>query len=117
MKGLIGMLDFLTPDQVIRELQRIQAESSKAPQAIFDAELKLAEAERNAEVTLQKAFIAAQGTIADRTAVSRLQASDARFEADVAKAELNRVKAKAKQLADAGVLVSVMGRQVELALR
>jgi len=111
------MQNLLTPDQVILELQRIQGESSKAPQAIFEAELRLAEAERNAEVTLQKAFIASQGTVADRTAVSRLQAADARFEADVARAELNRVKAKAKQLADAGVLVSVMGRQVELAMR
>lgn len=111
------MQDLLTPDLVIRELQRIQGESSKAPQAIYDAEVKLAEAERNAEVVLQKAFLSAQGTVADRTAVSRLQAADARFEADLARAELNRVKAKAKQLADAGVLVSVMGRQVELALR
>lgn len=111
------MSDLLTPDQVIAELRRIQGESSKAPEAIFQAELKLAEAERTAEVALQKAFIAAQGTVADRTAVSRLQAADARFDADVARAELNRVKAKAKQLADAGVLVSVMGRQVELAMR
>jgi len=111
------MNDLLTPDQVILELRRIQAESSKAPEAIYQAELKLAEAERNAEVVLQKAFIQSQGTVADRTAVSRFQAADARFDADVAKAELNRVKAKAKQLADAGVLVSVMGRQVELAMR
>lgn len=111
------MSELLTPDLVIQELRRIQAESSKAPEAIYQAEIKLADREREAEIALQKAFISAQGTVADRTAISRLQASDARFEADLAKAELNRVKAKAKQLADAGVLVSVMGRQVELVMR
>lgn len=111
------MTEVLTPDMVIRELQRIQLESSKAPQAIYDAEVKLAEAEKQADLVLQKAFLNAQGTAGDRTALSRLEASEARFQADLARAELNRVKAKAKQLADAGVLVSVMGRQVELALR
>ncbi len=39
------------------------------------------------------------------------------FELELAKAELNRVKNKAKQLADAGVLTASIGRQVELIYR
>ena len=46
----------------------------------------------------QRAFIKAQGTVADRTALARLEAADARLERDLAKAKANRVRVKIKAL-------------------
>jgi hypothetical protein len=46
-----------------------------------------------------------------------LETGQLRLDADIARAELNRVRNKAKQLADAGVLNATIGRQVELLFR
>ena len=107
----------INPSGIIEELQRIQAEASKGVNALFDAEVKLAEAENAYEKALQLAFMNAQGTVADRTAVSRLQAADARLEADLAKASYNRVKAKMKQLELAQMSTQTIARQLETELR
>lgn len=110
----IGWQGLITPDMVIQELQRLMAEAAKAPQAIFDAEKKLAEAEFAAERGFNLAFMNADGTIADRTAIAKLENGQLRLDADIARAELNRVKTKAKHLSDAGVLNATIGRQIEL---
>jgi len=109
-------MDF-TPTQIIAELHRIQTEASKGVQALYDAECRLADAENVYERELQLAFIQAQGTVADRTAVSRLKAADARLKADLAKAEWNRVKLKMKQLELAQMSTQTIARQVETELR
>ena len=56
----------------------------------------------------------AEGTVADRTAIAKLENGQLRLDADIARAELNRVKTKAKHLSDAGVLNATIGRQIEL---
>jgi hypothetical protein len=99
---------------VIAELQRLMGEAAKAPQAIFDAEKKFAEAEFVAERGFNLAFMNAEGTVADRTAIAKLENGQLRLDADIARAELNRVKTKAKHLSDAGVLNATIGRQIEL---
>ena len=86
---------------VIQELQRLMAEAAKAPQAIFEAEKKLAEAEFAAERGFNLSFLNAEGTVADRTAIAKLENGQLRLDADIARAELNRVKTKAKHLSDA----------------
>lgn len=92
-------------------------EAAKAPQAIFEAEKKLAEADFALERAFNLAFMNADGTVADRQALAKLETGQLRLDADVCRAELNRVRAKAKQLADAGVLNATIGRQVELIYR
>lgn len=109
-------MDF-TPTQIIAELHRIQTEAAKGVSALFDAECRLAEAENQYERTLQLAFIDSQGTVADRTAISRLKASDDRLRADLAKAEWNRVKLKMKQLELAQMSTQTIARQLETELR
>jgi hypothetical protein len=102
---------------VIQELQRLTTEAAKAPAAIFDAEKKLAEADFALERGFNLAFMNAEGTVADRTALAKLETGQLRLDADIARAELNRVRNKAKQLTDAGVLNATIGRQVELLFR
>lgn len=110
-------MESFTPSQVIQELQRIQSEASKGVQALYDAECRLADAENAFERELQLAFMNAQGTVADRTAVSRLQAAEMRLKADLAKAEYNRIKLKMKQLELAQMSTQTIARQIETEMK
>lgn len=107
----------ITPDQVISEIQRLTAEASKAPQAIYEAEKVVADKQLAYDRQSALEFMNAQGTVADRENIAKLNSGTERFELELAKAELNRVKNKARQLADAGVLTASIGRQVELIYR
>jgi len=71
----------------------------------------LAEAEYELDTTESKAFIKHEGTVADRTALSRLSAAPMRLERDLRKAELNRVRVKIKSIETA---LMAMGTQVKL---
>ncbi len=107
----------LTPTQITAELYRIQAEAAKGVLALYDAECKLADCENDYDRTLQLAFLDSQGTVADRTAISRLKASEARLAADLAKAEYNRIKLKLRQIElSASSLQSIL-RNIETELR
>jgi len=110
-------MEILTPDLVIQEIRRISLESGKAPQAIFDAESKLANLEAEYERTVALAFLNSQGTVADRQALAKLAGVDLRLQADLAKAELNRVKSKAKQLSEAGILMATIAKSVDSTYR
>jgi len=110
-------VESFTPSQIVAELYRIQSEAAKGVGALYDAECKLADAENAYERRLQLAFINAAGTVADRTAVSRLQAADDRLAADLAKAEYNRVRAKMKQLELAQMSTQTIARQLETELK
>jgi hypothetical protein len=107
----------ITPTQIIAELSRIQTEAAKGVGALYDAECKLADCENYYDTTLQKAFLDSKGTVADRTAISRLKAAEARLAADLAKAEYNRIKLKLKQLELAQMSTQTIARQLETELK
>ena len=106
-----------TPLMVVGELSHIRTEVQKGIAVLYDSECKLADAENAYERELQLAFINAQGTVADRTAVSRLQASEKRLAADLAKAEYNRVKTKLKALEMAQMSIQTQARLMETELK
>jgi len=106
-----------TPLGIVAELHRIRTEVARGIAVLYDAECKLADAENAYERELQLAFINAQGTVADRTAISRLQASEKRLQADLAKAEWNRVKAKLKALETAQMGIQTSARLMETELK
>lgn len=108
------MSEITTPAQVVLELNRLMAESSKGIEALHRAEVAVAEADLAYERELALAFVNNDGSVADRQAVAKLQAGDKKLALDLAKAELNRVKAKLRAVDSAQVAVSVIGRQVEL---
>jgi len=102
---------------IIQELSLIRLEVQKGIAVLYDTECKLADAENAYERELQLSFINAQGTVADRTAISRLQASEKRLAADLAKAEWNRVKAKLKALETAQMGIQTSARLMETELK
>ena len=103
-----------TPQQIIERLKLVIDESAKGVNALYRAEVALAEIELKYDSEYQSKFIEAGGTVADRQAVARLQTAELKFEVDVAKAAVNRVKVKIKQLSDTGTLTAVMAKQIEL---
>lgn len=105
------------PMGVVAELRLIQTEVQKGIKALYDCEIKLADAENAYDRELQLAFMNAQGTVADRQAVSRLQASEKRLAADLHKAEYNRVKAKLKALEMAQMSLQTQSRLIETELK
>ncbi len=106
-----------TPHQVIEELQRIQAEAAKGVSVLYEAEVKWANAESAYERELNLAFLNTEGIATERTAVSKLKAADKRLEADLAKAEYNRVKLKLKQLELAQMSTQTIARQIETEMK
>lgn len=70
----------------------------KGVEALYEAEVELAEAERVLDLVESKAFLESQGTVADRQALAKLDAVDARFERDICRAKVNRVRTKLKAL-------------------
>jgi hypothetical protein len=102
---------------IIQELSLIRHEVQKGIAVLYDTECKVADAENAYERELQLSFINAQGTVADRQAVSRLQAADKRLAADLAKAEWNRVKAKLKALETAQMGIQTSARLMETELK
>ncbi len=88
----------MTPLQIAQQLAELTQENNRGADALYAVEVELAEAENRLDLIEQRAFIKAQGTVADRTALARLEAADARLERDLAKAKANRVRVKIKAL-------------------
>lgn len=103
-----------TPQNVITELQRIQAELAKAPEALFEAEVVLAEAENEYDKAVSLALLNADGTVPERQAKAAIAAANEKLVRDLARAKVSRMKTKIKVLESAQMATSVIGRQVEL---
>jgi len=88
----------MLPSELITQLAELTQESRKGAEALYTAEVKLAEAEHELDTVEQRAFISASGTVADRTALARLASAEARLQRDLRRAEVNRIKMKVKGL-------------------
>jgi hypothetical protein len=91
----------LTPDAISGQLTSLVAENYRGVNAIFEAESKLAYAEYDLDLAEQRAFISANGNIAERNAIAKLESADLRLARDLARAELNRVRLKLKAIESA----------------
>lgn len=101
----------MIPSQITEEIARLTRENQRGAEALFEAEVKLAEAEHELDLIEQKAFIKTQGTVADRTALAKLESADARLQRDLRRAELNRIKVKIKTIETS---LMAIGTQVKL---
>ena len=101
----------MIPSQITEEIARLIKENQRGADALYEAEVALAEAEHELDTIEQKAFIKTQGTVADRTALSKLESADARLQRDLRRAELNRIKVKIKIIETS---LMAIGTQVKL---
>jgi Tfp pilus assembly protein PilX len=107
----------MLPSELIQELASLTAENKKGVEALYAAEVALAEAEHELDTIEQRAFIKAQGTVADRTALSKLEAADSRLQRDLRKAEANRIRMKIKTLETAIMAVATQAKLIGVETR
>jgi hypothetical protein len=107
-------MEIITPGHIVLELQRLTKEMDRGASALYDAECKMADAEAAYDRAVSLAFINNDGTVADRQAVAKLKAVNERLQADLAKAEYNRVKTKMRTLSDQATMMAVISKNVEI---
>ncbi len=110
-------MELTTPDRVIQELVSIRTEAQRGITAVFDAEMKLYEAQRQLELEEAKTLLRVEGNVAERNAQVTLATDELRFQVFLAKAEYNRVRTKMKALENAQMSVQTQARLVELMYR
>jgi hypothetical protein len=86
------------PSQIVQELAALTAMNRKGAEALYEAEIDLAQAESDLDQVEATAFISATGSVAERQALAKLGSSELRFERDVARAKVNRIKVKLRTI-------------------
>lgn len=104
----------LTPDSVIQELMEIRRQSERGISLLAEAEERQIRLDLEAEKIEAQALLDNQGTVVERQAIAKLQSADARFQAALAKVEVNRIKTKLKHLSDSMMAVMHAGKMVEI---
>lgn len=103
----------MLPLEIQKQLAELTQENSKGADALYAAEVRLAEAEHELDTVEQRAFIKAQGTVADRTALAKLESADARLQRDLRKAEANRIRMKIKGLETAIMAAATQAKLIQ----
>jgi hypothetical protein len=107
-------MEFQTPDTIINELASVRAEAAKGVDALLEYETEVARLDFEFSRAQAQALLDAVGTAIDRQALATLATADIKFELDLAKAKLNRVKAKLRHLQDVQTNIQSQARMVEL---
>ena len=89
---------FVMPSQIAKDLLELTQTNRKGVEALYEAEIDLARAESDLDQAEAHAFIQAAGSVAERQAITKLACSELRFERDVAKAKVNRVRVKMRSI-------------------
>lgn len=108
------MTEILTPHDVVTELARIRDEAERGVKLLQAESNELVRLEAAADRVEYAAYLEAKGTINDRTAISRLQAEEARTAAEMQKVKVDYIKQRLRQLSEATMAVQTSARMVEL---
>ena len=103
-----------TPDDVIRELDKLRQQSEAGIDLLSELEQQLVHAELEADRQRAYAFIEAKGTVGDRESLALLQSADAREKAQLLRVQVNRTKQHVRHLGEALGGVQTSARMVEL---
>ena len=98
-------------------MEKIRNQREQGIALLAEAEVKYLELASAADRVEATELVSAQGTIVDRQAVAKLKAMDVRFEADLAKVELNRIKAKIRHLSESQMAVMAAGKLIQMEWR
>jgi len=107
----------MLPSQIMSELEELTRLNKKGIDALYEAEERLAQCERTLDLTAAQAFLEAQGTVADRQALARLEAADARYDRDIAKAQVTRVKTKMRGIEQEIMSVATRAKMLQAEMR
>jgi hypothetical protein len=105
------------PADVVRELNSLRAQSEKGIAYLAETEAEFVRLDLEADRVEALTFLEAGGTVADRQAVAKLKALDAREAAELKKVEVNRIKLKLRHLSEALTATQTASRMIELQWR
>lgn len=103
--------------RIISDIQELTALNRKGVEALFEAEEELAHAEAELDTVEARAFLSAEGSVADRTAKAKLDASEARLARDLARASVNRIRTKLRTIESELVAQSTMAKIMQAETR
>jgi hypothetical protein len=103
--------------QVIVELQELTAMNRKGVEALYEAEIGLARAEADLDKAEAGAFISGAGSVAERQAHAKLACSELRFDRDLAKAQVNRIRMKLRTIESEIIAQSTMAKIMQAEMK
>jgi len=108
----------MLPSEIISSLAELTALNKKGVEALFVAEQELAQAEHDLDLVESRAFLSADGSVAERQAKAKLEAADTRLGRDLARAGVSRVKMKLRGLESEIMSLATMAKisQAEMKL-
>ena len=103
--------------EIVAEIQELTALNKKGVEALYDAEMALAECEADLDRLEAQAFINGTGSVAERQAFAKLECVEVRFERDVSKAQVNRVRMKLRSVESALMAQATMSKLLQAEMK
>ena len=89
---------FVIPSQIAKDLVELTQTNRKGVEALFEVESDLAQFESDLDRCEAQQFLDATGSVAERQARAKLECADIRFDRDLAKARVNRIRTKMRSI-------------------
>jgi hypothetical protein len=105
------------PSKIVEELASLTAMSRKGVEALYESEIALARAEADLDKAEAHAFISGAGSVAERQAHAKLACSELRFERDLAKASVNRIRMKLRTIESELIAQSTMAKILQAEMK
>jgi len=103
--------------EIIQEIAELTSENKKGVEALYVAEAALAQAEKDLDTAEASAFLSESGSVAERQAHAKLRCADIRFERDIAKAQVNRVRTKLRVIESALMAQATMSKLMQAEMK
>jgi len=103
--------------EIVQELAELTAQNKKGVEALYEAETDLARAESDLDKAEAGAFISGSGSVAERQAHAKIAAADLRFERDLAKAKVNRIRQKLRVIESALMAQATMSKLLQAEMK
>ena len=89
---------FVIPSQIAKDLVELAQTNRKGVEYLWEAEGELAEAESELDRCEAQEFLNATGSVAERQATAKLACAEVRFQRDLSKAKVNRIRTKMRSI-------------------
>jgi exonuclease VII small subunit len=103
--------------QIVQELYELTQENRKGIEFYAEAMDRLARAENHLDQVEAHALISAEGPVIERQAKAKLASAEARLERDLAKAQVERVRAKLRMIESAIMASATAAKMVQAEMK
>ena len=103
--------------EIVQELAELTAENKKGVEALYEAESNLAGLENALDKAEATAYLGGTGSVAERQAAAKLSCAEIRFDRDIAKAHVNRVRTKLRVIESALMAQATMSKLLQAEMK